>query len=57
MPNLLALFDAIRKRIDTPNDETIVEEALYQLALSTGMSFDDIESALHSQRWLTIYEP
>lgn len=54
--NLLALFDAIRKNSGL-HDGPDIEQALVDLALRLGMTLDQIENALHSDRWFTIYEP
>jgi hypothetical protein len=54
MGNHLALFDLIRKRSDNKAE---IETALYDLARRIGISHDDINDALDSDRGLVIYEP
>lgn len=54
--NLLALFDTILNRADA-STEAGIEEALYKLARSMGISQEVIELALECDRMLVVYEP
>lgn len=57
MQNTLALIDAILKAAREHNAEGILMKDLLKLGLHVGLTADQLEDALNSDRMLVIYEP
>jgi len=57
MTNDLALIQAIRRRLDTFDERMDFIETLEAAAVDAGLSEQEIDDALASDRQLVIYEP